>query len=450
LNNKGYSKIIANTTYILYSMTNYEHLLKKVKVYVHDFFRQHINEAYVYHDVRHTRDVVEAVQKITGFYKLTDADHFIIVAAAWFHDLGYFIDHAHHEEKGADLAAKFLADEHVSEEIIQKIRSCIMATKLPQQPHDLAEEIICDADLFHFGTDNFSKRTKLLLTEYNNLHDKPISKTEWRDKNIAVMEVHHYFTDYGLLYLTRTKEKNIHRLKQKVYKDEKITDIDMEHKHKSNHHDHVKDEKIEIKDEKIEIKERPERGAETMFRIASNNHSRMSHLADNKAHILITVNSIILSAIISLVLRRLSNNGYLIIPSFILLVVSVTTMVFAILATRPTIPQGVFTPEEIAEKKVNLLFFGNFFKMSLDLYRSAMLGVIHDRDFLYDNLIRDVYSQGIVLGRKYQLLRIAYNVFMYGLIVAVAAFIISSAIPHSAAQPLPAIDSIKGLSHHIK
>ena len=177
----------------------------------------------------------------------------------------------------------------------------------------------------------------------------------------------------------------------------------MEHKHKSNHHERVEDEKIEIK-------ERPERGAETMFRIASNNHSRLSHLADNKAHILITVNAIILSAVISLVLRRLSNNAYLIIPSSILLVVSVTTIVFAILATRPTIPQGVFTPEEIAEKKANLLFFGNFFKMSLDTYRSAMLGIIHDRDSLFDNLINDVYSQGIVLGRKYQLLRIAYNV----------------------------------------
>jgi len=79
-----------------------------------------------------------------------------------------------------------------------------------------------------------------------------------------------------------------------------------------------------------------------------------------------------------------------------------------------------------------------------------MLGLIHDRDFLYDNLIRDVYSQGLVLGRKYQLLRIAYNIFMYGLIVAVVAFIIASSIPHAAARPLPAIDSIKGLSHHIK
>ena len=94
-----------------------------------------------------------------------------------------------------------------------------------------------------------------------------------------------------------------------------------------------------------------------MFRISSNNHSRLSDMADNKAHILITVNSIILSAIISLLLRKIDNNEYLELPSFILLAVSLTTMIFAILATRPTIPNGQFTPDDISEKKVNLLFF---------------------------------------------------------------------------------------------
>src|ERR1700744_3586357 len=118
-------------------MSNYHHLLDKIKVFAHDFFREHKKEAYVYHDLHHTRDVVAAVRTITGFYEITGADYFVVVAAAWFHDLGYLTDRAHHEVKGADLAAKFLAGEHVSEEIIQKVRGCIMATKLPQQPQNL-------------------------------------------------------------------------------------------------------------------------------------------------------------------------------------------------------------------------------------------------------------------------------------------------------------------------
>jgi predicted metal-dependent HD superfamily phosphohydrolase len=405
-------------------MSNYDHLLHKVKAYVHDFYREHKNEAYHYHDPRHTRDVVKAAQTITAYYEIKGEDHFVVITAAWFHDLGYFIDRAHHEEKGADMAAKFLAAEHVGDEVIQKVRGCIMATKLPQHPLNLLEEIMCDADLFHFGTKEFRKKSKLLLEEYNNLHDPPMSKSTWRDKTIAMMEAHHYFTDYGLLYLTRDKENNIRKLIEKAHHDIIKTEMEVpENQEQKHHHRHSKDERPASK-------ERPEKGIETMFRISSNNHSRLSDMADNKAHILITVNSIILSAVISLVLRKLENNEYLMLPSFILLAVSLATMIFAILATRPTIPNGQFMPDDIIEKKVNLLFFGNFYRMDLDKYRDAMLKVMDDHDFLYDNLIRDVYAQGVVLGRKYHLLRIAYNVFMFGLIVAVVAFIIATATSH--------------------
>jgi hypothetical protein len=76
-------------------------------------------------------------------------------------------------------------------------------------------------------------------------------------------------------------------------------------------------------------------------------------------------------------------------------------------------------------KKVNLLFFGNFYRMTYDEYSDGMRKVMNDRDFLYGSLTRDVYSQGIVLGRKYGLLRKGYSIFMYGVIISVLAFIIA-------------------------
>jgi hypothetical protein len=174
-----------------------------------------------------------------------------------------------------------------------------------------------------------------------------------------------------------------------------------------------------------------------MFRITSGNNQKLSDMADRKAHILITVNSIILSAIISLVLKKLDENAFLALPSFILLTVSLLSIIFSILATRPTIPKGVFTQQDLEQKRVNLLFFGNFYKMGLEAYTDGMIMVMNDKDFLYGTLIKDVYSQGVVLGRKYQLLRIAYNVFMFGLILAVVAFIVSSIIHNSAPLPPP-------------
>jgi len=190
---------------------------------------------------------------------------------------------------------------------------------------------------------------------------------------------------------------------------------------------HTKDSFADdIEAEIAKNKDRPDKGIETMFRITSHNNQRLSDMADKKAHILITVNSIILSAIISLVLRKLDEHSFLMYPTFILLAVCLASIVVSILATRPAIPNGTFTPNDLDTKGVNLLFFGNFYKMSLDDYASGMFRVMDDKDFLYQTLIRDVYGQGTVLGKKYQLLRLAYSIFMFGLIVAVVAFIMVS------------------------
>lgn len=176
-----------------------------------------------------------------------------------------------------------------------------------------------------------------------------------------------------------------------------------------------------------EKKDKPEKGIETMFRVSSSNHQRLSDMADNKANIMITVNSIILSAVLSLLLRRLEDQPYLTGPTFLLITVSLATMVLSILSTRPTLPGGTFTMQDVIDKKVNLLFFGNFYSMPLNEYKEAMLKLMEDKDMLYGNLIMDVFAQGIVLGKKYRLLRLAYNIFMFGLIASVIAFCIVSA-----------------------
>jgi len=180
---------------------------------------------------------------------------------------------------------------------------------------------------------------------------------------------------------------------------------------------------LKIKDIKSQ---RPEKGIETMFRITSNNHQRLSDMADNKAHIMITANSIIISVMLSILLRKLEDNPAFVIPTLILLAVCVSCMVFSILATRPSIPKGIFTTKQIESQEINLLFFGNFFKMDFETYSKAMQTMMNDRDFLYGNLIRDIYAQGTVLGKKYKHLRAAYSTFMFGIIAAVIAFLIAA------------------------
>jgi len=175
-------------------------------------------------------------------------------------------------------------------------------------------------------------------------------------------------------------------------------------------------------------KSKPERGIETMFRTTSHNHILLSEMADNKANILITINSIILSIVVSVLIRKLEENPRLLIPTLLLVAVCLATTVFAILSTRPIVNQGTFTREDIHTKRTNLLFFGNFFGMRIEDYEWGMKEMMKDSEYLYGSLIKDIYYLGKVLGRKYKYLRIAYNVFMYGFVLAILSFLIAIAL----------------------
>lgn len=417
---------VQDVHYIAYRM-NYQKLTDKIAKHVATFFDEHRHPELVYHNFDHTQYVVKAALKIADYYQLSEVDLFILSGAAWFHDTGYMVDVQTHESSSTLLAKEYLEKHDIDDAIIEKVMTTIMATSMPQQPVTLLEQILCDADLYHLSKNSFMEKSNQLRKEIEALNNKQISKDDWWPGTIAFMEQHHYTTDYGRRVLEPKKAENLALLR---------AEIEAEHHKYLEHHpagttvtveEEPKKEKKKKKD-KGDDDEKPEKGIETMFRITSSNNQRLSDMADKKAHILITVNSIILSAIISLVLRKLDTNGYLIVPTIILLAVSLTTMTFSILATRPTIPHGTFNQGDLDNKSVNLLFFGNFYRMGLDQYAAGMKLVMEDKDFLYGTLIKDVYSQGAVLGRKYFLLRWAYNIFMFGLIVSVVAFIITSVI----------------------
>ncbi|WP_343557569.1 Pycsar system effector family protein [Sphingobacterium sp.] len=389
-------------------MIDYAQLLKQVEEYAESYIIDNISVCHCFHNTIHTRSVVCAAEEISAYYKLGEEDHFIVISAAYFHDLGYVkSDNAiGHEKKSVEIAFDFLRDKGIPEDIQEKIRGCILATRMPQDPANLLEEILCDADLFHFGNDDFVTRNKLMKAEAEAVLGKEIDKDVWRAGTIKLLKSHHYHTEYAQQKLNAKKEMNLKELEKKQEKSILKN----------------KESKKEDKKEK-EKGGKPERGIETMFRITSSNNQRLSDMADNKANILLTVNSIILSVVIAVLFRKLDANEHLIIPTIILTTAVVATMVMAILSTIPKIPSGKFSKEEIEQKSVNLLFFGNFYKMKLDDYNEGMQKVMVDSEFLYGMLTKDVYSQGVVLGRKYKLLRYAYGIFMFGLVISVVSFV---------------------------
>ncbi|MFZ4861510.1 Pycsar system effector family protein [Sphingobacterium sp. Mn56C] len=385
-----------------------EQLIEDIQIYLKDYAEKFdCKRDFCFHNTQHITDVVDAVQEMSGYYKLDENDRFVLTTAAYFHDVGYLTGGpAGHEERGAIFAARYLSEKGVPAALIEKVQACIRATRMPQQPTTLLEKIMCDADLFHLGGDRFSERNKLMRKEVEFLSGTPVDKDTWRQQTIKLMEDHVYHTTYAQEHRNAGKEHNLKLLKEK----DKQSAVAVKSNVKAGG--------------KAEKGTRPERGIETMFRIMSTNNQRLSDMADNKANILLTVNSIILSVVVAVLFRKLDSNEHLLIPTLMLVISIVLTMVLSILSTIPKIPNGYFKQEDVANKSVNLLFFGNFYKMSLTDYKFGMNKVMQDSEFLYGMMTKDVYSQGVVLGRKYKLLRYAYGVFMIGLVISMLAFII--------------------------
>ena len=383
-------------------------LYKKTEQYVSGLFNANKKEVLVFHTLQHTRNVVERTKEIAGHYHLSDEEMLILYIAAWFHDTGHlFAEPAKHEEMSVELMKNFMQEQHAEASLVEEIQTCIMATKPPRNPGSLLQEIICDADTFHLGTKEFKNTNKLAYQEMV-IRNGEISKTEFNKQTFEFLEGHQFYTAYCKDLLDETKRVNIKKLKGKIEEQKVVV-------------------KNEVANATPEDKNLTSKGIQTMLRLTSSNHLKLSEIADHKANILITVNSIIISVILSVLLRKLQDKGneYLAIPTIIFLVVAVTTIVVAILATRPKVSGGTFTEQELKDKKINLLFFGNFHRTTLDIYANAMRTMMQDPEYLYNSMIKDIFYLGVVLGWKYKLLRLAYNVFMIGIICSVLAFAIA-------------------------
>lgn len=387
-------------------------LIQKSREYAEGILKN-LPKHFTYHNLQHTIKVVKAAEEIGLHSGLSDDEMESVIVAAWIHDTGYEEDCNRHEETAIRNAMKLLTEWGASPQKIQTITGLIKATKMPQQPTTMAEKVLCDADLSHLGDDDIIECGNQIRKEFETIKKITFNTDEeWTEYNIKFFSDHQYFTPYGQTILQKRKKKNIKKLKKLI-----------EPKSESDYVKQLEKDLLKVK-EKLG-KENPARGIETMFRIASENHTTLSGMADTKANIMISINSIILSVVISVLFRKLEEFPHLLLPTLMLVTTCLLTIVYAILATRPNVSHGKFTAEDIQHKKTNLLFFGNFHGMELQNYDSGMRAMMKDSDFLYGSLIKDIYYNGLVLARKYKLLRLSYNCFMFGFVASIIGFTIA-------------------------
>lgn len=347
----------------------------------------------VYHTYTHSIEVYNNATQIAEIEEVNSEDLEVLQIAALFHDAGYSIDPSAHENVGAKIAEDYLIFENYPKEKIELVKSIVLATKMDYVPTTTLESIIKDADLGHIGKPTFKMNSELLKLEREYLNDDtPISNEDWLDTNIEFLQNHNWWSKGGKKAFNGIKKKNLNTLKEKQKKNEK---------------------------------DRPEKGVETMYRVALRNHNQLSKIADNKANIMLSITSIMLSLILSSLATKIDSHPRLLIPTLMIITTNLVTMIFSILATRPKVSSSEYSREGFLKNKINILFFGNFYKIPLDEFEWGMRQLMKDKDLLYGSLSKDLYFLGIVLAKKYKFLQYAYSIFMGGLIISVFAFVLA-------------------------
>jgi hypothetical protein len=178
----------------------------------------------------------------------------------------------------------------------------------------------------------------------------------------------------------------------------------------------------------LENKKDAKRGRETLFRATYQNQSNLIQMADNKANIIISINTMIISSIIAItsygaVAGKIDSYGAdAIVPIIMIILSCLISVIFAIQAARPKL----IKPKVIdgSKQRTSLLYFGEIAGYTQQEYMAEMEKLLNSGNELYEHMTIDIYNQGLVLKRKYNLLVYAYQVFMFGFIFSVLIFLI--------------------------
>ncbi|SDS80652.1 Predicted metal-dependent phosphohydrolase, HD superfamily [Gillisia sp. Hel1_33_143] len=387
-------------------------LIKNAEKFTFELFKENLPNTFIYHNYNHTQRVAKSTKELIENSEINVKEAEALMLAAWLHDTGYTVTYEGHEMESIKIAEDFLKEHNADTELIKMVVSCIEATQMNYTPKTEIQEIIRDADSSHFAKEYFGETSELLRQELKLLNIDNFSEKEWRQENIKVFtEKHKYYTNYALRKWQPEKESNLLEILEAQNK-----------QHKKNKKEDTKAKlKAEYKNNN------PERSIQSLFRITLRNHIKLSDIADTKANILLSVNAIIISLALSNLIPKLDavSNRHLLIPTLVLVVFSVASIILSIMSTRPNVTTGEFTREQVETRKINLLFFGNFHKMPFDQFKWGLNEIIKDKDYVYESLMLDLHLLGKVLHRKYMLLRLTYTVFMVGMICSVISFVIA-------------------------
>lgn len=374
-------------------------IVNDAETYVQRSLAEDLPKEYVYHNFLKTLDILDEAMEIGDSIMLNDEEMEILALSVLFSFTGFTQEDKHHYTASAEIAQEFLNEKNYPKDKIEDIKSTIILLDNAKEPETRVQEAFLDAHNIMFGKRSFFKRNAMVKLEKEFIEGVSIDEKQWYKDTLAQIQQHEFHTIYAKKKYNKKKKKNIKQLKDLISSEGNIKD-----------------------NKKFNFNPFG-RSVETMFRNNLRGHLELSVLADNKANIMLSINAIILSIILTIMLPNLMTYPEFLVPTILLIISCITSIVLATLATRPKITSGTFTKEDIEQKRTNLLFFGNFFNMQLDDFQWGMSEMMKDRDYLYSSMIKDFYFLGLVLHKKFLYLRICYNVFMFGFIISILSYL---------------------------
>lgn len=353
----------------------------------------------------HTQALVARTEEIGKACKLQEEEMRLVLLAAWLHDLSYIPEAAPAGRNPLLPLTDFLQLNGLSEEEVDKVQRCVAASHFPQHPLDAMEEVLCDAVASFMAAPDYVAQAE---KQANANTGKKSDAYDWIDSQRTLLKKHAFFTKYAKRTFSDGKEANMKLLKKKRKEFSKDNE-ELEALWEEN-----KNLKKTLQKEKSQ---KTGKGIETMFRTTMASHLQLSVMADSKANLMISINAIIASIMISSFVRKFDDVPHLIVPSILLTLVCVFTIVFAVLSTRPNIKK-----KSVSEDKLDYLFFGDFVQLSPETYKTGIRNIMYNNDQLYNSMIDNIYIQGKVLAKKYHLLKISYTIFMVGFAVVLLSY----------------------------
>ncbi len=373
-------------------------LIKKAESFVGQLLEKGLTKDHVYHSLRHTLSVRDAALSLGKKYQLPEDELEIIELAALFHDTGFTLTYDEHEEAGKAIAKDFLHQESFPEEKIGKVLQLIETTKLSVEPSTLSEKILKDAD-FNTGDAPYFEKSEALRHEWKVFHGRQMSDAEWLQNNLNFWSGHRFYTGEAQAMFGEEKRKTLKKLKKQSLESQNLLG--------------AIEPTVAISGNK---------SAQMMFKTTLRNQIDLTKIADNKANIMLSINSLIITFGMPLMVTQLSDMPFLVYPGITLFLTCLLSIVFATLATRPVRMKGYTDLSKIGQGKTNLFFFGNFYKMNRDEYLAGLKEVTEHKDILENSIANDLFFLGRALGKKYHRLHITYSIFMIGMVLTVLVF----------------------------